>query len=409
MPILIILILVIDYLAWQPIQVLIADWSSVYQNFILGFYASTSLVALGYCIGMMTGLVDRATIQKNNASISLLFFAYLSKFFLLLVLMLGNMGGGLVYLIDNIFSSNFYLQIPEYLSEFVAVFFGLLLFVLLTYGMFRNTYRFKVYRSKIVLDNLPSALNGLKIVQISDIHAGSFRQKEPIKKAIERINQEQADLVFFTGDLVNTFAQEILPFVDVFDKIESRYGVYSILGNHDYGDYAMWKDPEQKRKNLQLLANTQHKMGWDLLLNEHRILEINDEEIAIIGVENFAGNPRFTRYGNLQKAYQGSSAAALKLLLSHDPSHWNYEVTKDFKDIDVTFSGHTHGGQFGIELGNFIKWSPVKYAYKEWAGLYQKGKQFLYVNRGFGVLGYRGRIGILPEISVIELFNSSST
>ena len=216
------------------------------------------------------------------------------------------------------------------------------------------------------------------------------------------LNKEKPDLVFFTGDLVNNQAEEMKDYVDVFDKVTAPLGVYSILGNHDYGDYVSWPSKAAKAKNLETLIQTHRAMGWDILLDEHRILKEGDGEIAIIGIENWGAKGRFPKYGNLKNAYQGTEDVPVKLLLSHDPSHWRAEVLPMYPDIDLTFSGHTHGMQFGVEIGDF-RWSPVKYMYDEWADLYQSGKQYLYVNRGFGYLGFPGRIGIVPEITVIEL------
>jgi len=288
------------------------------------------------------------------------------------------------------------------LSKF-ALMVGAIPFVSLLYGLIRNPYRYKLYKEKIAIRNLPKALNGLKIVQISDIHSGSFTFKEPVKKAIEIINEQKADLVFFTGDLVNSIAEEMERFVDVFDKIESKYGIFSVKGNHDYGDYHRWSNKEKKRLNTVQFEDIQKRLGWDLLLNEHRVLEINGEKLAIIGVENISSKVHFSKYGDLEKAYNGCEECPVKMLLSHDPSHWTAETIKNFKDIDLTLSGHTHGMQFGIEIPGWLKWSPIKYIYKQWAGLYKEGEQYLYVNRGLGFLGYPGRVGILPEITLLEL------
>ncbi len=276
-------------------------------------------------------------------------------------------------------------------------------FSTLLYGSVRNTYRYKVFRQKIPIKGLASDLEGLRIVQISDIHAGSFFTKAPLIRAVEMINQEKPDLVFFTGDLVNDKAGEMDLFLNVLDKIEAQLGVYSVFGNHDYGYHTDWPSPAAKAANLEQLKGVHRRLGWKLLLNEHRIISRGEAELAIIGVENFSAYERFPTYGDLNKAYQGAEQTPLKLLLSHDPSHWEAEVTKDFKDIDITFSGHTHGFQFGIEIPGWVKWSPVKYMYRQWAGLYRKEEQSLYVNRGLGYVGYAGRVGILPEITVIEL------
>lgn len=273
------------------------------------------------------------------------------------------------------------------------------------YGMVKGAFDYKVHRVRVVLPNLPSEFNGLKIVQISDIHSGSFVSPTPLMEAIKLVNEQNADLVFFTGDLVNDRAVEVEPHMETLSKIKAPMGVYSTFGNHDYGDYIQWDSPEAKAENLEDLKNIHAKMGWKLMMNEHVALKRGDAEIALLGVENWGGNLNFPKYGDLKKAYEGTERFPVKLLLSHDPSHWNKQVRKDYKDIDITFSGHTHGFQFGIEIPGF-KWSPSQYVYKEWAGLYTKENQHIYVNRGLGFLGYPGRVGILPEITVMELYNA---
>jgi predicted MPP superfamily phosphohydrolase len=247
-----------------------------------------------------------------------------------------------------------------------------------------------------------SSCRGIKIAQISDIHSGSFFNKKKVLAGVQMLLDEKPDLIFFTGDLVNNEATEMRDYADVFTKIKAPLGVYSILGNHDYGDYVPWPSREAKMKNLQDLIQTHKLMDWDILINENRILKSNGDKIAILGVENWGAKGNFPKYGKLKEAYKGTEDAPVKLLLSHDPSHWRAQVLNTYKDIDVTFSGHTHGFQFGIETET-IKWSPVQYFYKEWAGLYSENDQHLYVNRGFGFLGFPGRIGILPEITIMEL------
>lgn len=271
------------------------------------------------------------------------------------------------------------------------------------YGI-TNRYNYQVRRVKLKFDNLPNAFKGTRIVQISDIHSGSFDNHEAVLRGAKKIMDEQPDIIFFTGDLVNDRADEIQPYKDIFSQLKAPLGVYSTLGNHDYGDYAQWPSPEAKVANLEWLKSTHGEMGWKLMMNEHVVLEKDDDKIAIVGIENWGAKAGFPKYGDMSKAYQGLDEKNIpfKILLSHDPSHWDNEVQQKYPDIDLTLSGHTHGMQFGIEIPGF-KWSPVKYVYKNWAGLYQKGKQHLYVNRGFGFLGYPGRLGILPEITVIEL------
>lgn len=270
----------------------------------------------------------------------------------------------------------------------------------LTFGM-TNRYRYKVRREKLSLEGLPRAFKGMKIAQISDIHSGSFDDAEAVAAGVEAVMREKPDLILFTGDLVNDLATEIVPYIDVFKKLEAPLGVYSVLGNHDYGDYVRWPSDDAKKNNLEQLKQHHAALGWKLLLNEHVILEQDQEKIALIGVENW-GARAFTKYGNLKRAAFGLEPSLFKILMSHDPSHWDAEVRQDFPDIALTLSGHTHGMQFGIEIPGF-RWSPVQYMYKQWAGLYREGYQYLYVNRGYGFIGYQGRLGILPEIAMIEL------
>ena len=282
------------------------------------------------------------------------------------------------------------------------------LFGTLIYG-FSNKYRYEVRRQKLPFLNLPAPFKGLKIVHISDIHSGSFTDKEAVKKGIQKIQSEKPDLILFTGDLVNNVADEMADYKEVFSQLSAPMGVYSILGNHDYGDYVNWDTEEAKKANLQRLKQVHADMGWRLLMNEHVVLERGSEKIALLGIENWSAKARFPKYGDLKKAYDGTSGYPFKILMSHDPSHWREEVLSSYPDINLVLSGHTHGMQFGVEIPG-IRWSPVQYVYKEWAGLYEKEPaegqaitQRLYVNRGFGFIGYPGRVGILPEITVLEL------
>jgi predicted MPP superfamily phosphohydrolase len=271
------------------------------------------------------------------------------------------------------------------------------------YGI-TNRYNYRVHRVKIKFPNLPAAFRGMKLVQISDVHSGSFDNHRAVERGVDMVMAENADVIFFTGDLVNNRAEEIQPYTDIFSKLKAPFGVYSTLGNHDYGDYEQWPSAEAKVKNLQWLKDTHAAMGWRLLMNEHVLLERNGENIAVVGIENWGAKAHFPKYGDMKQAYAGlpEKQVPFKILLSHDPSHWDAQVRTEYKDVDLTLSGHTHGMQFGIDIPG-IKWSPVQYIYRNWAGLYKEGKQYLYVNRGFGFLGYTGRLGILPEITVIEL------
>ncbi|MEM0374377.1 MAG: metallophosphoesterase [Sulfolobales archaeon] len=270
----------------------------------------------------------------------------------------------------------------------------------LGYGIILGAHDYRVRRVRIKLPHLPAAFHGLIIGQLSDIHSGSFFNKKAVAGGVSMLLQEKPDIIFFTGDLVNDTADEVKDYIHIFQKVKAKLGVFSTLGNHDYGDYISWPSLATKQQNLQDLCQAHRELGWRLLNNEHVLLGKGADQLAIIGVENWG--TRFSKHGNLALATQGTDGIPVKLLLSHDPSHWDAEVRPQFGDIDVTFSGHTHGFQFGIEIGS-LKWSPVQYRYKQWAGLYQEGNQYLYVNRGFGYLGYPGRIGIWPEITIVEL------
>src|SRR6202012_3214710 len=241
-----------------------------------------------------------------------------------------------------------------------------------------------------------------KIVQLSDIHSGSFTNRAAVNRGIDRVLAEKPDLILFTGDLVNDTAAEMTDYKEVFARLQAPMGVFSTLGNHDYGDYVWWASPELKAANLEQLKQIQRDMGWRLLVNEHLALEREGQQIALIGIENWSAKARFPKYGKMSQAYAGTEKYPFKILMSHDPSHWDAEVRPHYPDIDLTLAGHTHGMQFGVELP-WLKWSPVQYIYNEWAGLYEKDRQKLYVNRGFGFIGYPGRVGVLPEITVIEL------
>lgn len=270
----------------------------------------------------------------------------------------------------------------------------------MTYGIISGAHDYRVKRIKIPIKDLPQALEGLKIAQISDVHSGSFYNKTAVKGGVDMLLAEKPDIAFFTGDLVNNKAEEFKDHFDTFKHIKAPLGVYSTLGNHDYGDYTEWKSPEAKVQNLKDLKEAHKLMGWNLLMDENEILKIDNESLAILGIQNW-GAGGFAKYGNLKKAMKGTDQIGTQLLLSHDPSHWREEVLGK-TNIDAAFAGHTHGMQYGVEIGDF-KWSPVQYRYKEWAGLYSQDNQNLYVNRGYGYIGYPGRLGILPEITIAEL------
>lgn len=275
------------------------------------------------------------------------------------------------------------------------------LFGTLLYG-FSNKYKYQVKKMQLGFANLPRSFHGLRIVHISDIHSGSFHNKEAVNHGVELILQQNPDMILFTGDLVNDRADEMHDYMDVFNRLKAPMGVYSSLGNHDYGDYVAWPSPQEKVANLERLKQVHAQLGWRLLMNEHVLFNRDGEQIAVLGIENWGAKGRFPKYGKMHEAYPGTENIPFKILLSHDPSHWDAEIKPKYSDIDLMLSGHTHGMQFGLE-NPYFKWSPVQWMYKQWAGLYEEGNQKLYVNRGYGFIGYPGRVGILPEITVIEL------
>lgn len=267
---------------------------------------------------------------------------------------------------------------------------------------FGNKYKYRIVPVKLSFPNLPDAFRGTRIVHISDIHSGSLTDKKAVELGVQQILDLKPDMICFTGDLVNDHADEMNDYKDVFARLTAPMGVYSCLGNHDYGDYRLWSNAAEKVANLERLKGIHGEMGWELLMNEHRVIERAGHRIAILGIENWGAKANFAKYGRMQDAHKDTKAFPFKILLSHDPSHWEAEILRDYTDIDLMLSGHTHGMQFGVEIPGF-RWSPVQYVYAQWAGLYRKAHQHLYVNRGFGFIGYPGRVGILPEITLIEL------
>ncbi len=274
-------------------------------------------------------------------------------------------------------------------------------FASLLYGMYQGKYNFRVLNYTLHFDDLPEAFDGYRITQISDIHSGSFDNKEKIEYGVNLINEQLSDVILFTGDLVNNMANEMDEWMETFSKLNAKDGIFSILGNHDYGDYVNWNSKEDKEQNLEQLKNIQKQLGFDLLMNENRFIEKDGERLALIGVENWGKG--FKQKGDLNKASVGVNSDDFKIVMSHDPSHWDEVIVPHKDHYHLTLSGHTHGMQFGIEIPGWIKWSPVKWRYKHWAGIYEQANQFINVNRGFGFLAYPGRVGIWPEITVIEL------
>ena len=275
------------------------------------------------------------------------------------------------------------------------------------YGVTKGKYNFKVLKYELAFDDLPDAFDGFTITQISDIHSGSFTDKSKVQYAVDLVAEQESDLLLFTGDIVNNKAEEMDDFIDVFSKLKAPFGQFSVLGNHDYGDYAEWKTEEAKKKNFEDIKAIHSKIGFDLLLNESRFIEKGNQKIALVGVENWGKG--WKQEGDLIKASANVNQKDFKILMSHDPSHWEYKVKKNDFNYQLTFSGHTHGLQMGIEIPGFIKWSPSSFIYKQWAGLYEEFGRYVNVNRGFGFHGFAGRVGIWPEITVIKLKKKETT
>ena len=400
-------LLLIDFYAWQSIKLLSSNNNQTVRRIIGAIYWS---ITVGTFITFFASqLTDFSKWPQNFKTylIAAIVILYLSKLVMVLFLFMDDIFRFFRWIWEKLFDhtaqdSNTSIGRIKFFSQLGSILGGTLLVIFL-YGMIRNAYNYQLLKVKITLPNLPDAFNGLRIVQISDIHTGSFTTKHPIHKAVEMVNAQNADYIFFTGDLVNEQSDEALPYIDIFKKVKSKHGVFSILGNHDYGDYRNWNTPQDKIDNMTLLESIHEQLGWQLLRNKNVMIGEKGNQIAVIGIDNWSSSLRFPKYGKMAEACIGTEEAKVKLLLSHDPSHWDSEVTTEYKNVDVTFSGHTHGMQFGIEIPGFIKWSPVSLVYPHWAGLYNQENQYLYVNRGLGFLGYPGRVGILPEITLIEL------
>ncbi|WP_343559365.1 metallophosphoesterase [Sphingobacterium sp.] len=290
-----------------------------------------------------------------------------------------------------------------YLSEFVLAL-ALIMVLIIAFGLTRGRYLYRVREEVLSFSDLPDAFDGFKITQISDIHSGSLSNIKAVRKGIALANAQQSDLLLFTGDLVNNKAAEMESWISDFTSLKAPFGKFSVLGNHDYGDYTAWDSAALKASNLVRLKQIHQEMGFKLLLNESITIQKKGSSIALIGVENW-GKGGFHQYGDLSKATSGLSTDSFNILMSHDPSHWDHVTLDHDKHVHLTLAGHTHGMQFGIELFGF-KWSPIQYFYEQWAGLYQKQGKYLYVNRGFGYHGFKGRIGVWPEITVITLKKS---
>ena len=398
--------LVMDYYGFTAVRIAFQASSDRTKTLAYLFYFGlTAFVLIYFILGLIYNFRENST-PVTRFMTGIFMGIFVSKLILVLFLLLEDSTRLFSYTYNTLVKPNQKLHTSR--RQFLdSIFLGIagLPFLAFIHGMVKTAHDYKLWKVKVPIKNLPAALEGLKIIQISDIHSGSFSDKEPLKKAVELINSLKPDLFFFTGDLVNNKASEYLPYIEVFKDIKAEYGQYSILGNHDYGDYLEWDTPELKNENFQSVKDYHRQSNWDLLCNENRILDIRGEKLALIGVENWGAKMHFTRQGNLKKAYRGVEEITTKILLSHDPSHWDAEVREQCQDIQLTLSGHTHGMQFGVE-NKWFRFSPVQWFYKQWAGLYSEADQHIYVNRGFGYIGYPGRIGIRPEIAVLTLMKT---
>ena len=407
--IIIALMLLLDFYVFQAVKMVCQSAGSKTRAFVFTSYWAISILALLIFVMLPFLHLDNFSKGLRSTVFALIVAIFFAKFATAIFLLVDDIRRLLQWGAGKIFFSNSEgekIQEGETISRSVFLsWVGLVsgggILASLVNGFF-NKYDYHVRRVPLAFQNLPQAFKGLKIVQVSDIHSGSLNNKAAVQRGVQKILDLKPDLILFTGDLVNNRADEMDVYKKVFNQLRATMGVYSILGNHDYGDYEQWDSLSHKQANLERLKNTHSEMGWKLLMNENVVFDRNGEKIALIGVENWSDKARFPKYGKLHDAYTGTEQIPFKILMSHDPSHWDAEVRPKYSDIDLMLAGHTHGMQFGVELP-WLKWSPVQYVYKQWAGLYEEERQKLYVNRGFGFIGYPGRVGILPEITLIEL------
>ncbi|MFV8341795.1 metallophosphoesterase [Flavobacterium sp. XS2P39] len=393
-------LLIIEFYTFQVLKTLIK------LKWVLISFQLISILVLAYIIFSLYQF-DRSVGQTRQMMVTmgLLLIVYVPKLILTLVLLgedIFRIGAGSVnYFIDKNDNVAFFASRRKFVSQ-IGLGLAAVPFLSLIYGVTIGKYNYKVIKQQIFFPDLPDAFDGFTITQISDVHSGSFDNPEKINYAIDLVNEQNSDMILFTGDIVNTDAKEMHPWIETFNRIKRHeYGKYSVLGNHDYGEYVTWPTEKDKEDNFQAIKNLYGEIDFKLLLNEHTFIEKGDDKIALIGVENWGHN--FKKAGDINKASQYVKKEDFKILMSHDPSHWEHEVQHHDKHFHLTLSGHTHGMQFGIEIPGYFKWSLAQYVYKQWAGLYENVGRYVYVNRGFGFHAYPGRVGIMPEITVIEL------
>lgn len=404
------ILLIIDFYVFQGFKLLVPAKASAARNpWYIAYWAVSILGFILILLAFLTKWHEWPRFLRVYP-FAFIFILYISKLFVVVFLIVDDAIRAVrfvyTFIADRISPSKPEVVLPnisrlKFLTQAGAVIGGIQ-FISLLYGMAKGAYDFRVRKVSLTYPNLPEGFDGIKILQLSDIHSGSFSGSRHLENAISLTLDQGADLIFFTGDLVNDRSTEAEEFGYIFEKLKSPMGVYSILGNHDYGDYVRWNSLEEKKQNLQKLIRLEQEFGWKMLNNSYAYPERNGSRIGLVGVENWSRSARFKKYGNMSAAVKDFEKQPFNILLSHDPSHWNAEITPTYPFVDLTLSGHTHGMQFGVEIPGF-RWSPVQYVYKEWADLYENKSQRLYVNRGLGFIGYPGRVGILPEITVFEL------
>jgi predicted MPP superfamily phosphohydrolase len=391
----------IDIYVFNVVRTLVADYSTTTRRVVYGIYWLFSVLVVAGLV--VYNQLDSETYKGLKVLITSAFFINLvSKVFAALVILGDDVRRGVVYL-SQFFGESTEKHMPGR-SEFMAksaLIAGALPLATFSFGIISGAHDYRVRKRVITSPNLPKEFDGIRIAQLSDIHTGSFFNKTAVQGGVDLLNAQKPDLVCFTGDLVNNQSDEAKPYLDIFKKVDAPLGVHSTMGNHDYGDYRGWSTKEAKIKDVAQLHDMHRYMGWNIMLNENKTIKVDGAEIALLGLENW-GAGGFSKYGDMEKTYKGTEEIPYKILLSHDPSHWDAQVRPQYPDVDLMLAGHTHGMQFGIEIGDW-RWSPSKFVYKQWADLYQEGNQYLYVNRGYGFIGYPGRVGILPEITILEL------
>lgn len=393
----VVIYIILDIYAYQAFKTVTR------HSWIYWIYLALSLGVLGYLLYQFNVPDKQGLTGARSYAIGFFLAFFVPKLILFILLFGEDLVRVVVSGLQKIFNSNEAYALPsrrKFISQ-IALGIAAIPFASLLYGMYQGRYNYKVLKYVLHFDDLPETFDGYRITQISDVHSGSFDNPEKIRYGIDLINEQQSDAIMFTGDLVNNTASEMDNWKQFFGQLTAKDGVYSVLGNHDYGDYVNWDSAAAKKANLDALKEVHREMGWNLLLDEHRKISRGNDAISIVGVENWGAG--FKQVGDLDRASAGLSENEFKVLLSHDPSHWQEKVKKDNKKFHLTLSGHTHGMQFGIEIPGWFKWSPVQYRYEHWAGIYEEAGRFLNVNRGFGFLAYPGRVGIWPEVTVIEL------